>query len=473
MVILQASGKDLPESRIARLKDLTGRATAYLTSADGESRAGRMALIAFSIRVFSAAIAFISQIILARIMGEHEYGIFVFVWVLVILIGNLSCLGFHSAQIRFLPQFEADNDYDRVRGLAITARLFALLSSTTVALTGYAALQIFSGLVENYYLVPLFIALFILPMIALGDTMEGTARANSWAFVALSPTYIIRPTLILVFMLLAVHYGQPKTAQTAMVASLAATYVTTIGQFFNIKWRLRRRYEKGPVQIEFGQWFRVALPIFLIEGFGFLLTNSDTVVTGLFLEPADVGIYFAASKTMALVQFVYFSVKAASAPRFSALYGAGEHAELSRFAGQTVRWAFWPALAVGLVMLLAGHFLLSMFGSGFTAGYPVMVILFFGILAKASVGPGEVLLTMAGEQTLCVKLYAFALAANIGLNIVLVPLYGIEGAAFAAAGAMFIEAALLHITVRRKLSIVLFAFARPDGVRAVTRDAQQ
>jgi O-antigen/teichoic acid export membrane protein len=256
-----------------------------------------------------------------------------------------------------------------------------------------------------------------------------------------------------------------------MVMSLAATYVTSIAQLFNIKWRLHRRYERGPIRVEFGTWFRVALPIFLIEGFSFLLTNSDTVVTGLFLDPTDVGIYFAASKTMALVQFVYFSVKAASAPRFSALYAAGEHRELARFAGQTVRWAFWPALCVGLAALLAGNFLLSMFGPAFTAGYSVMVILFFGILAKASVGPGEVLLTMAGEQTLCVKLYAVALAANIGFNIVLVPLYGIEGAAFAAAGAMFVEAALLHVAVRRKLSIVLFAFARSDGGRPISEDA--
>lgn len=471
MAILQASEKDLPENRIARLKDLASRAAAYLMSRDGEGRAGRMALIAFFIRVFSAAIAFVSQIILARIMGEHEYGIFVFVWVLVILIGNLSCLGFHSAQIRFLPQFEADNDFERVRGLAITARIFALLSSTAVALFGFAGLKLFGGAVQSYYLVPMFIALCILPMVALGDTMEGTARANSWAFVALSPTYIIRPTLILVFMLAAVWYGAPQTAETAMLTSLAATYVTTIGQFFNIKWRLKKRYEKGPMQFEFGQWFRVALPIFLIEGFGFLLTNSDTVVAGLFLEPSEVAIYFAASKTMALVQFVYFSVKAASAPRFSALYGEGEHAELSRFAGQTVRWAFWPALAVGLVMLATGQFLLGMFGPGFTVGYSVMIILFFGILAKASVGPGEVLLTMAGEQVLCVKLYAVALAANIGLNIALVPLYGIEGAALAAAGAMFVEAALLHVAVRRKLSIVLFAFARPGGAQVVPRDA--
>ncbi len=471
MAILQASPKDMPENRVERLLALAAKTAAFLTSKDGGGQAGRMALIAFVIRIVSAAIAFISQIILARIMGEHEYGIFVFVWVLVILIGNLSCLGFHSAQIRFLPQFEAVNDVERMRGLAVTARVFALLSATAVALVGYAALQVFGDRIESYYVMPLFIALFILPMIALGDTMEGTARANSWAIVALSPTYIVRPLLILFFMLGAVWWGEPQTARTAMVTSLAATYVTSIAQLFNIRWHLNRRYEKGPIHVELGAWFKVALPIFLIEGFSFLLTNSDTVVTGLFLDPSQVGIYFAASKTIVLVQFVFFSVKAASAPRFSALYASGNHAELSRFAGQTVRWAFWPALAIGLAALLAGDFLLSMFGPGFTAGYPVMVILFVGILAKCSVGPGEVLLAMAGEQKLCMKLYAFALAANIAFNVVLVPLYGIEGAALAAAAAMFVEAALLHIAVRAKLSIVLFAFARPDSGRPVSEDA--
>jgi O-antigen/teichoic acid export membrane protein len=471
MAIFPAIARDLPESRIARLRSLPSRAIGFLMARDAGGQAGRMALVTFLIRIISAAIAFVSQIILARIMGEHEYGIFVFIWVLVILIGNLSCFGFHSAQIRFLPQFQAVNDVERMRGLAMTARIFALLSSSAVAILGYAGLHLFGHLVESYYVAPLFIALFILPMIALGDTMEGTARANSWAVVALSPTYIIRPVLILLFMLAAVWLGEPQTARTAMVMSLAATYVTTVGQFFNINWRLNRRYERGPMQVEFGTWFRVALPIFLIEGFGFLLTNSDTVVAGLFLSPAEVGIYFAASKTMALVQFVFFSVKAASAPRFSALFASGERSELSHFAGQTVRWSFWPSLAVGLAALAAGNLLLSMFGPGFTAGYSVMVILFLGILTKASIGPGEVLLTMAGQQALCVKLYAVALAANIAFNIILVPLYGIEGAALAAAGAMVVEAILLHVAVRRKLAIVLFAFARPDGGKFKSREA--
>ncbi len=433
------------------------------TDGGEHAAAQRMALIAFVIRVLSAAIAFLSQIIQARIMGEFEYGIFVFVWVLTILIGNLCCLGFHSVVVRFLPQYRTEGAHGSLFGMALTARVFSMLLATAVALVGFGVLYFFGTIVQSYYLTPIFLALVILPMIALGDVLDGTARANSWPFVALTPTFIIRPTLILVFMILLVKMGYAPSAVTATIAALAATYVTSIGQWLAVSSSMEKRYPAALRSYDLKAWLRVALPIFFVEGFGYLLTNSDVVIVGLYLKPDDVGIYFAAAKTMALMQFVFFSVKAAAAPRFSSLVATGDRLGLARFAGEMARWGFWPSLGVGILMLLAGNLLLSLFGPGFTAGYPLMTILFLGYLAKASVGPGEVLLTMAGRQQLCAWLYAVVLVSNLGLNMFLIPLYGLTGAALAAAGAMMIEALLLHITVRKALGIVLFVLADPLG----------
>lgn len=457
MAVIHSAEKLLPSGLRGKVEPLL-RA---LASDDPRNLAQRMALVAFAIRVASAAIAFVTQIILARMMGEFEYGIFVFVWALVVIVGDMSCLGFHTTVVRFLPGYVGRSAHAEIRGLTSTARIFAMLSSTVIAAAGFLVLWIFHDAITGYYIVPLFIGLFCMPMIALGDVLESTARAHSWALVALSPTYIVRPLLILVFMVLAARMDAPHTAVTAMVAALAATYLTTVFQFFNIVYRLGKRYVSGSRKVEFSLWIKAALPIFLIEGFGFLLTNSDVIVVGIFLDPESVAIYFAAAKTMALVHFVFFSVKAAAAPRFSALFAAGDRLALARFAGETVRWSFWPSLGVGLCVLALGHLLLSLFGPAFTAGWSLMFILFAGILAKALVGPGEVLLTMSGEQTLCVIVYAVALAANITFNVTLIPLFGITGAAVATASAMVVEALLLHIAVRGKLSIILFAFANP------------
>ncbi|KQS95131.1 MULTISPECIES: lipopolysaccharide biosynthesis protein [unclassified Rhizobium] len=463
MAACHTAGRILPPALRDRLALLLEKLGPVLTSNDPKHLAQRMALVAFAIRVISAAIAFVSQIILARVMGEFEYGIYVFVWVLVVLFGNLSCLGFHTAIIRFLPQYHARDALPEIRGLTTTVRVFALMSATGLALTGIGGLWLFGDFVDNYYLVPLYLGIFSLPMIALGDVMDGTSRAHSWAVSALSPTYIIRPVLILGFMMLAVAIGEPHTARTAMIAAMAATYLTSVTQFFILTFRLRRRYVKGPRRIEFGTWIRVALPIFLIEGFGFMLTNSDVVIVGLYLDPESVAIYFAAAKTMALVHFVMFSVKAAAAPRFSAAMADPDRQQLAVIAVESAKWSFWPSLVVGAMVLACGNFLLSLFGPAFTSGYTLMAILFAGIMAKALVGPAEAFLTMAGQQKLCVALYATALVANLILNTTLIPMFGLTGAAFATAGAMVVEAILLHVAVRRTFGITLFAFADPHA----------
>ncbi|CAD7034606.1 multi antimicrobial extrusion protein MatE [Pseudorhizobium endolithicum] len=462
MAVLETAERCLPPGLRARLRPLVDRLLGSSGASDSETaRAQRQALTAFAIRVVSAAIAFISQVVLARMMGEFEYGIFAFVWVIVVLAGNLSCLGFHTSIIRFLPQHQAEGDLASARGLHFTARIFSMLSASILALLGLLFLRLFAGSFEDYWLAPLFLALFTLPMIALGDVLDGTARASGWTVTALSPTFLIRPTLILLFMIGAVRLGAPDTAVTAMEAALAATYVTTLLQYVRLRRRLRRTYGRGPLRLRTGDWFGYSLPVFLIDGIGFLVTNADVVVVGLYLPPDQVAVYFAAAKTIVLVQFVAFAVKAAAGPRFSAMLAGGETAALSAFAGQTARWSFWPALAIGLAILLVGEHLLALFGPAFTVGYWLLPILFAGILAKSLVGPAEVLLSMAGRQNLCVLLYGIILLTNIILNIILIPRFGLAGAASATACAMMLEAVLLHVALRRTLGFSMFALANP------------
>lgn len=469
MAVIETAERLLPSGLRTRLSPILGKISNVMSGTDDTARAQRQALTAFVVRVLSAAIAFISQIILARLMGEFEYGIFAFVWVIVIIAGNMSCLGFHTSVIRFLHQHLAERDTDTVRGLNLTVRLVAIVSASTIAALGLIVLHVFEASVPTYYLLPVTLAFFTMPMIALGDVLDGTARSNGWVLQALSPTYLIRPTLILVFMVAAVLIGAPHTAITAMQAGLAATYVTTLAQLARVSFRLHRLYGPGERRFRLLPWFRVSLPLFLVDGIGFLLTNADVVVVGIYLPPDQVGIYYAAAKTIVLVQFVYFSIKAAAGPRFSEIMARGDMQELATFAGQMARWSFWPSLAVGLCALAAGQLLLSLFGHGFTAGYGLMAILFAGILSKSLVGPGEVLLGMAGRQNLSVALYACVLAVAIALDFTLIPLFGLTGAACATAGAIMVEAILLHITVRRTLGIVLFAFASPLP-RSATRE---
>ncbi len=449
----------LPERLAVLAKPLLDRVDSALFSADERSQAGRVSIVAFTIRVVSAVIAFTSQVLLARWMGSFEYGIFVLVWVTMVIVGNLSCFGFHTSIIRYIPEYIAGNDLKSLRGVLLTSRLVALVAATSVAGLGFAGVWYASDIVEHYYVVPFYLGLVCLPMIALSDVLQGISRANAWALSALSPIYLVRPVLILGFMGGALLAGYPADAKTAIIAAIAATYLTTVGQLITVTSWMDHKATRGPRSYHFGEWLTVSLPIFLVESFFFLLTNADVLMVGRYMAPHDVAVYFAAVKTLALVHFVYFAVKAGVAQRYASLAQDPDRSKLAEFARETVAWTFWPSFLLALVVLAIGRFMLSLFGADFVDGYPLLFVLLAGVVARAAVGPAESLLTMSGNQNVCAAVYGAALAFNIALNVILIPHYGLWGAAVATGLAMMLEAALLAYTVWRRCDIVMFILA--------------
>ena len=429
-----------------------------LFAGDDRGHAGRMSVIAFSIRIVNAVLAFASQVLLARWMGSFEYGIFVLVWVTMVIVGNLSCLGFHTSVIRFIPEYRQKGRWSDLRGILLASRLLVLAASTLIAATGVLALWWLSPSIESYYVVPFYLGIICLPMIALSDALQGISRANGWALSALAPTYLVRPVLILAFMGAALLAGYPACAETAIIAAILATYATTIWQLATVTTRADRKVEPGPRTYHVRQWVIVSAPIFLVESFFFLLTNADVLMVGRFMQPDDVAVYFATVKTLALVHFVYFAVKAGVAQRYANISHGGDAAALSVFARETVAWTFWPSLLMAGAVLVVGKPMLALFGPGFDAGFPLLFVLVLGVVARAAVGPAESLLTMTGNQNVCALVYAVTLALNVALNFALIPQYGLWGAAIATTIAMVFEALALSFTVWRKLGIVMMIF---------------
>lgn len=448
----------LPARIALKARPLLGRVDALLFSADGRDAAGRMSLIAFAIRIVSAAIAFGSQVLMARWMGGFEYGIFVLVWVVAVIGGNLACLGFHTSVIRLVPEYREKQMLAELRGILFVSRLFVLLSSSFIAALAAACLWMLSDRVEPYYVTPFLLGLFCLPMVALGDTLQGLARAHAWAVAALSPTYLIRPVLMLLFFAGALLLGYPPTAVTAVFTAILGTYATTVLQLASLSQRMESAVPAGPSRVCFREWLLLSLPIFLIESFFFLLTNADVLMVGAYLRPDDVAVYFATVKTLALVHFVYFSVKAGVGQRFAQI-SHSDPSRLPAFARETVAWTFWPSLGMALCVLALGEVMLNLFGADFAAGYPLLLPLLAGVVLRAAIGPAESLLTMSGHQNACAAIFAMTLGVNLSLSALLIPRWGLWGAATATALSIVFETASLAFAVWRRLGFVMFVAA--------------
>jgi O-antigen/teichoic acid export membrane protein len=270
------------------------------------------------------------------------------------------------------------------------------------------------------------------------------------------PPYILRPLAMLGFMALAHAAGLPVDARTAMLAAVAAIWLTATMQLLLLNKKLSGTVELGPKAYETKTWLATSIPIFLVESFYLLLTYTDMLLLEHLRSPEELAVYYAAAKTLALVAFVNFSVSAAVAHRFTEYHVSGNRERLSEFLAESIRWTFWPSLAATALILALGKPFLWLFGPKFIEGYPVMFLLGVGLLARAAVGPVERLLNMVGQQNICAMVYAAAFVLNVVGCLLLIPRYGGIGAAIATSSALVIESILLFIVTKRRLGLHVF-----------------
>ncbi len=437
---------------------------AWLTDHSDRTRAQRAAGLAFAIRVFSAGLVYLTQVLLARWMGSFEFGVYVYVWTWVLLLGGVIDFGLASSAQRFIPEYTGLKQFDLLRGFLSGSRWIVLALATVWAIIAAAGVWAFGSFLHSYEVAPLYLACVCLPLFTLGRMQDGLARSCDWINLALMPAYIVRSVLLILMMAAAYALNFATDASTAMFAAVVTTWITVVGQTLVLNRRLKKKVAPGPKTHAPKLWLAVSLPIFMVEGFYMLLTYADIIVLQQYRSPEEVAVYYAAAKTLALVAFVYFSVSAAVAHKFSEYHVAGNKEALAAFFADSIKWTFWPSLAATGLILALGKPFLWLFGPQFVEGYYLMFILAIGPLARATVGPAERLLNMVGEQRVCARVYAAAFITNIGLCVILIPRMGVSGAAIAISAAMVLEAVALFLVTRQRLGLHVFIW-RPRSAK--------
>jgi O-antigen/teichoic acid export membrane protein len=444
--------KSLPARR--PLFRMPARVQAWLASENADAQ--RMAGAAFTIRVASAAVVFLSQIFLARWMGSFEFGTYVYVWTWILLVGDIIHLGLPLTAPRQIPEYTQRKSFDLLRGYLIGSRWFTFAIGTAIAILGAVVVRSIETSLDRHVIMPFYLACAALPFYALCCMVDGVARSYNWIGLALIPHSLLRP-LVLIALVAGIHAaGLPVDATTTMIALAIAIWSTTLLQLVVLNRRLAKTVEPGPRTYDFKSWLATSLPIITVWGFYTLLTCTDVLVLQQFRPADEVAHYYAASKTLTLVTFVYFAVAASVAQRFTAYHVAGDREGLAALVASSVRWIFWPSLAATLLILAFGKPVLWLFGPTFTDAYPVMFVLAIGLLARAAIGPAERLLTMVGQQRVCALAYALAFAVNLAGCLALAKPLGGLGVAIATSAAFVVESALLCLIAKRRLGLHLF-----------------
>ena len=255
--------KPAPTSALART-------IARIKSALAERHDSRLAQFVagkvFLVRVGSALLALVSQVLLARWMGSFEFGIYIYVWTWVLMIGALSDVGLSSAARRLIPEYTELKNFDRLRGFLSGSRWLAFGMATAIGLGGALGVYLLAPWLDHFVVIPLCLACLAIAAYGLVQVQAGIAQSYDWPNLALMPFYIWRQLIITLLMGAAWLSGAPTGAVTAMIIAVATTWAVTIGQLALLNRRLRDKVPDGRKVYEPKIWFATSLPIFVVEG---------------------------------------------------------------------------------------------------------------------------------------------------------------------------------------------------------------
>jgi O-antigen/teichoic acid export membrane protein len=166
------------------------------------------------------------------------------------------------------------------------------------------------------------------------------------------------------------------------------------------------------------------------------IQRIDIVLVAIIRGPVEAAIYTAATRFLVAGQFANTAVNMAAQPRFAELFAVGDRRGAGVIYRVTTAWLIVMTWPLYLLAVIYGPVVLSVFGHSYRAGHAVMVILGLTMLVATACGQVDMVLITTGRSSWSLANGLSALVINIGLDVLLIPRFGITGAAVGWAAAI-------------------------------------
>lgn len=408
------------------LTQQTDRLRAVKRTAGGAAIAGVGDIIA-------AILRYITNVVMTHLVTQSIYGIFIETYTVVLVIGYASKLGLDSATVRFLSNYRAKGEKARAAGLIRFAMILSLVSGLLCAGLFYLSASMLAQVVyhRDSYILPFKEAALLIPLIGLQLVLASglqALRAIKWKVYV---DRLIQPAVTLLLILLFYWLG------LRLEALILATICGFVASTFTGEWLLRRA-ERNFIQdtmprYEPKHWMRFAFPMFFNSMIRNVLNSTDVLFLGAFVATSQVGLYGAADRVSYFVVAPLIALNVIFSPIIAEYHARNAHKPLATMFKVVTKWSLTLSWPVFLCCLVFHNAILGVFGERYTAGGLVLITLALGNLVDAGVGSVNYLLTMTGRPRIILINTVSTVTVNITLALLLIPRFGVIGAAAAAA----------------------------------------
>ena len=400
-----------------------------------------------------ALLSMANEVMAARFLGVAGYGLYALA-VMVARIGEtMAVFGVPLAVNHFLPVHLVRGERARALGTVIGCIPLPLSLAAGFALAlwfggDWVAAHILGQPEAGRFLAVLGL---VIPLMALADLLGNVARGFGWAL----PYVVIHnltPHLCMLAVMVTLLVSHGPQIGVAYGQLLGFSAGALVGILFVVQLVRSRIGAVRPV-LQPGRLYTYAMPVVLNVVMSLAIVWTDLFMLGVFTDATTVGIYRGCLQVVLVFELIWNAFSAATAPLYTVLIADGRRAELQDTVDNADRLATLLALPLLLVIVVNGADILGLLGPGFTAGAAALLILACGHLVRVAFGAASVVLNIGGRQLLEAGNVALAAVVNLLLNLLLIQVLGLVGAALSTALSLVALSVLRRVQLRRALGL--------------------
>jgi O-antigen/teichoic acid export membrane protein len=414
------------------------------------------ASIALLLKLIAAAIGFVFNVAIARMLGADGSGVYFIAFTVITIAASIGEAGMRNTLVRFVAINASIRHWNRVKEVYNSAMLISLFTSVILAGLVFA----FSGFIAQVFFKdprvaePLrWMSLAIAPFALFSlhaESLKGLKR--------IATSTLISNILTPMFALIGVFFLVPSWGVNGAVWSYTIATILTlfIGTWF---WkRSLPRITSSSVSFPLTDLLSSSMPLFWASILNLFMLKFSVLILGFYETSDKVGIFHVAHRTAFLISFIFIAVNSIASPKFAELYQMGEMTSLGKLARMSTNVMTITAFPLLILFCFLPKQLMQIFGAQFVDGAAVLAILGIGHFIKVAAGSVDSLLMMSGNEKIWRNIHIAAVLVNIITSLTLIPLWGIIGAAIAVSTTLAIQMMLGVLIVWKRFAIITLPF---------------
>ena len=392
------------------------------------------ASLVFIGKIFHSAVQYILLVIISRILGVESFGLYMLGFTITSFLTIVSRMGLDNAAIRFVSIHNGTGEKVLIRQVILKILRYALFFSSFITiLLLFFSETLAQVLFEKPELEQVLLVLSIsIPFVAIMTISLSVTQGFKKMKYSVYCQDIFYPLMNLI--LVTLFYSLGSRLFGVMLALVISSMFSFVLSLYFLKKIMKEmnieKRDKKQSAPEVKGLLGYASPLLLITLLTMLLTWVDTIMLGYFRSSSEVGIYSAAIKTSVLSGLILLSFNTIFSPMIADFYNRKQMRRLESMFKLSASWIFIFTLPFFLILLLFANAIMSLFGKDFIAGANILIIIATGFFLNASTGSVGNMLIMSDHQRLMLFNSGTIFIFNIVANYLLIPAYGMIGAAF-------------------------------------------